>query len=43
MLKNKETEISIMLLIIRHLKGLTGAIEKYLEALKGENDGTSVK
>ncbi len=39
MLKNKEVEISIILLIIRHLKGLTGAIEKYLEALKGESNG----
>jgi hypothetical protein len=35
-LKNKEAEIAIVLLIIRHLKGLAGAIEKYLEALKGE-------
>jgi hypothetical protein len=38
MLKNKEVEISILLLIIRHLKGLSGAIEKYLEALKGESN-----
>ena len=36
MLKNRELELSIVLLIIRHLKGLTAAIEKYLEALKGE-------
>lgn len=36
MLKNKDVEMSIILLIIRHLKGLVGAIEKYLDALKGE-------
>jgi hypothetical protein len=34
MLKDKAAESAILLLIIRHLKGLTGAIEKYLEALK---------
>jgi hypothetical protein len=39
MLKNKDVELAIILLIIRHLKGLTGAIEKYLEALKGEVNG----
>jgi hypothetical protein len=38
-LKNKDAEMAIILLIIRHLKGLVGAIEKYLEALKGEVDG----
>jgi len=36
MLKNKDVEMAIILLIIRHLKGLVGAIEKYFEALKGE-------
>ncbi len=41
MLKNKDVEMSILLLIIRHLKGLTGAIEKYLEALKGEGNGAT--
>lgn len=39
MLRNRETEIAIVLLIVRHLKGLIGAVEKYLEALKGEQDG----
>ena len=39
MLKNKEIEASIILLVIRHLKGLTAAVEKYLEALKGEANG----
>jgi hypothetical protein len=36
MLKNKELEISLITLIIRHLKGLAGAVEKYLEAIKKE-------
>jgi hypothetical protein len=39
MLKNKDSEMTILLLIIRHLKGLVGAIEKYLDALKGEQNG----
>jgi hypothetical protein len=38
MLKNREVEMTILLLIIRHLKGLVGAIETYLEALKGESN-----
>lgn len=36
MFKDKELEISLLTLVIRHLKGLTGAIEKYLEVLKKE-------
>jgi hypothetical protein len=38
MLKNREAEITLLVLVIRHMKGLIGAIEKYLEALKQEND-----
>jgi len=38
MLKNRDAEIGLIVLIVRHLKGLTSAIEKYLEALKREQD-----